>query len=384
MICKKCGAQLNSDERFCYQCGTPVSGQGNEAAAVTTQKRLWLFVLVVVVILLLLVGLLVYKFAVGNMEKHYDEQLALADRYLDELDYDRAIAAYREAITIDPSRTDAYLGLADAYAETDDIEAAIRILEEGSEATGSKKIRRKLEELREKETVQEEIQEETQDVIHEDTMEEVKVMEEIALNSVPELEKMEEFLGRFGKYVDACTAFDCNEVYDKNMHTMLDHLLNYDSCCVNFYTYPVQYPFDISLTFDLGEDPLGRYGRNYYIADEREIDWILYHIFNYTDPAIAEMKETWKDPAVKHPVDGYLYDGTYYLEFGTGEGGFIAQVDAAWYDGEKYRVRYHLNWGYMGEYYPDDQLAPQEAEMLLKEIDGVSYWTILSNKESRG
>ena len=71
--------------------------------------------------------------------------IELADRYLDELDYDRAIAAYKEAIKIDPGQVDAYLGLAQAYEESGDIEAAIRILEDGYKETESKRIKKRLE-----------------------------------------------------------------------------------------------------------------------------------------------------------------------------------------------------------------------------------------------
>ena len=151
MFCNKCGAQLNDDERYCYQCGASVAGQNQDTVSVNKQKQLWPFILIIAVVLLVLVGLLIYNFASGSTEKKYNDQLELAERYLDELDYDRAIAAYKEAIEIDPRQAEAYLGLANAYEESGDIEEAIRILEDGYAQTGERKLEKQIKRLKEKE-----------------------------------------------------------------------------------------------------------------------------------------------------------------------------------------------------------------------------------------
>ena len=67
-------------------------------------------------VLLIAVGVLIFVMS-DSPAKKYEEQLKLAQRYLDELDYDKAIAAYRAAIDIDLKAEDAYLGLAEAYVE---------------------------------------------------------------------------------------------------------------------------------------------------------------------------------------------------------------------------------------------------------------------------
>jgi len=46
-----------------------------------------------------------------------EKQLDLGAKYLEELDYDNAIAAYTAAIEVDPANIDAYVGLAKAYEE---------------------------------------------------------------------------------------------------------------------------------------------------------------------------------------------------------------------------------------------------------------------------
>ncbi len=44
-------------------------------------------------------------------------QIMLGDKYLSELDYDNAVAAYRMALDIDPNRSDVGIMLGDAYVK---------------------------------------------------------------------------------------------------------------------------------------------------------------------------------------------------------------------------------------------------------------------------
>ncbi len=74
----------------------------------------------------------------GSAGRKLREQLALGDRYLSEMDYEKAVAAYRAAIEIDPDAKDAYegftlayLGWADAEAEGVGTPQAIVRLEQG-------------------------------------------------------------------------------------------------------------------------------------------------------------------------------------------------------------------------------------------------------------
>ena len=71
----------------------------------------------------------------NDPQRKIEKQLALGDRYLSELDYDKAVAAYKAVIEIDPKNTDAYLGLAKAYTGMGDHAAAADILAEGYEQT---------------------------------------------------------------------------------------------------------------------------------------------------------------------------------------------------------------------------------------------------------
>ena len=69
----------------------------------------------------------------GSPEYRLKKQLEIADRYLSELKYEQAIAAYEQALGIDPMSVEAYLGLAEAYIGMGDKEAAREALKHGLE-----------------------------------------------------------------------------------------------------------------------------------------------------------------------------------------------------------------------------------------------------------
>lgn len=58
-------------------------------------------------------------------------QLSLGEKYLNELEYENAIQAYRKALSIDPMAEEAYIGMANAYIAQKDYENALAIIEEG-------------------------------------------------------------------------------------------------------------------------------------------------------------------------------------------------------------------------------------------------------------
>ena len=73
--------------------------------------------------------------------------LSVAQRYLDEKNYEQAIIEFKRVLELDPTNIDAYLGLADAYIAIGDIDSAIDILRKGVEVTGDSRIKRKLDKL---------------------------------------------------------------------------------------------------------------------------------------------------------------------------------------------------------------------------------------------
>ncbi|MGN0691125.1 MAG: leucine-rich repeat domain-containing protein, partial [Oscillospiraceae bacterium] len=76
-----------------------------------------------------------------------DSLMSTAQKYLIELDYEQAIAEFEKIIELEPNNVEAYLGLAQAYRDSGDIDKAVEVLEKGYEITGDERLRSMLEEL---------------------------------------------------------------------------------------------------------------------------------------------------------------------------------------------------------------------------------------------
>ena len=69
----------------------------------------------------------------GNREGNAQEQLSLGERYLAEMDYERAVAAFELVIELEPRNIDAYIGLSKAYEGLGDTDLAMEALETARE-----------------------------------------------------------------------------------------------------------------------------------------------------------------------------------------------------------------------------------------------------------
>ena len=86
------------------------------------KKKLVSLGVAVVLILVVLVGV----FAVGgNNGRKLQEQLDLGNKYLDEMDYERALVAFHAVLEIDPKNADAYEGLISIYAAQQDAQGIV-------------------------------------------------------------------------------------------------------------------------------------------------------------------------------------------------------------------------------------------------------------------
>ncbi len=165
MFCSNCGKEIEDDASFCRFCGKklreagPADSKGTEPATnnrydiasdtVVSKKKNnsgLVIAIAAVAVLLIAVGIVIFVKSSSPARK-YEEQLKLAQHYLYEQDYDKAIAAYRVAIEIDPKSEAAYLGMAESYAEKGELQAAIDILKEGLEKTESVAMEERLAEL---------------------------------------------------------------------------------------------------------------------------------------------------------------------------------------------------------------------------------------------
>ena len=99
------------------------------------QNKAWLILIPVVVLAIVMMAVGGYML-LSNASDEYAEQISLAVQYIEDKDYDSAIAAFQNAIEIDNSRIDAYEGLARIYAARKDsgkLQEIIRLYEENND-----------------------------------------------------------------------------------------------------------------------------------------------------------------------------------------------------------------------------------------------------------
>lgn len=123
MICPKCGNENRDNSTFCRSCGTKLSSEiqnfdnavaQTHAPSVSYRRKSLLIVLSVIAVLLIFLGVIIIVGSKSSFNK-YQEQLDLGNRYLSEMNYEQAIAAFEAAIEIDPKNVEAYKGLIEAY-----------------------------------------------------------------------------------------------------------------------------------------------------------------------------------------------------------------------------------------------------------------------------
>ena len=93
----------------------------------------------------IIAAVIVFLFYINSDTVKAKRQLELAQRCLSGEDYEQAVSVFEEILGIDPENEEAYLGLAEAYAATDDLQGAVSTLEEASRKGGSEKILTMLE-----------------------------------------------------------------------------------------------------------------------------------------------------------------------------------------------------------------------------------------------
>lgn len=131
MYCNNCGQEVNEQAKYCPRCGAPLresadaqqqgepkmsyeSGREPQKQKKKSHKLLIILLILCALILAAIIGVLLYT---GTDSYKVNRQLSLGDRYLEEKDYERAVAAYEKAVEIDPKSVDGQVGLATAYTE---------------------------------------------------------------------------------------------------------------------------------------------------------------------------------------------------------------------------------------------------------------------------
>lgn len=109
------------------------------------RKVLTIILVIEAIIIIAIAAFLVI--CMNNKTVKINKQMELAQNYLLEEDYDEAIAAFEEVINLEPKIVEAYIGLAEAYAQSGDLEKAAKILKKGYKRTDSEELKEQLDEL---------------------------------------------------------------------------------------------------------------------------------------------------------------------------------------------------------------------------------------------
>lgn len=140
MKCTNCGYENPQGAKFCGKCGMDLMVNHTEgrkkkeeiknrrkSSTVSTEpvkkKGKKIAILLLSVCVLIAVAVAAYLSVMSHPEKRYERALKTAEKYLEEENYDQAIAKYKQAISIDPKQVEPYRQLAKAYIATENTDA---------------------------------------------------------------------------------------------------------------------------------------------------------------------------------------------------------------------------------------------------------------------
>lgn len=109
-----------------------------------SRRRLLLFA-VTGAALVLLAAIIAGVAVFGDSGRRIQEQLDLGTKYLEEMDYERALAAFNTVLSIEPQNADAYLGIVEVYMRANENESALEYAREGYEVTGDERLKEKVD-----------------------------------------------------------------------------------------------------------------------------------------------------------------------------------------------------------------------------------------------
>ena len=141
MICKNCNAQNEDTARFCRRCGAPIAEQESYQAEPKKKSKAGILAAIgVILIAIIIAGVFMMRTNQVKKQEQYNQYVAEGDKYLEELDYDKAEESYLSAINVAPKEEEPYLSLADLYVSQEDYDKAIAILEQAEKNTSKESI----------------------------------------------------------------------------------------------------------------------------------------------------------------------------------------------------------------------------------------------------
>ena len=150
MRCGKCGGENNDGAKFCAYCGSPleterasenrrmdstdIQRRPNVPPDSTKKRKKWPWLLCAAVLVIAAAAGGVFVFLENRQEKQYEALLDSGNRYIEELDYEKAEDSYLQAISIDPKQKEPYLKLIDIYIAQEEYDQAAETAEKARDS----------------------------------------------------------------------------------------------------------------------------------------------------------------------------------------------------------------------------------------------------------
>lgn len=170
--CKNCGRELPDSAKFCGGCGKSVEMLNeneyesstvlnetvsyNDESVVEEKKKAktkskYFIIFGVVIVLVAIVSVICFGLKDKKSVKEYEQYIAMAENYVEELDYEQAVDTYLKAIEIKPKEREPYIRLAEIYLEQEEYDKAEEILDKADEAGAEQTFdqKEKAEEIKE-------------------------------------------------------------------------------------------------------------------------------------------------------------------------------------------------------------------------------------------
>ncbi|MEE1032351.1 MAG: zinc-ribbon domain-containing protein, partial [Ruminococcus sp.] len=100
MYCRKCGTKNEADDKFCTGCGAALQKDTYIASEAKKSKKTNVKLFAGIGIAILLIACIIAAiliFPEKRREKQFNDLVVCAERYFEELNYEKAEAAYLEA-----------------------------------------------------------------------------------------------------------------------------------------------------------------------------------------------------------------------------------------------------------------------------------------------
>ena len=347
-------AEVKNENEIVNETGAEVKADGTQ---VVTKKKKFIpvFILVGMIVFAVIPAIvLIVAFTFAFPKKRLNDKIKLGEKYITQLDYEKAIMTYKEAIEMNPKSVAAYLGIADAYEGLADQQIAafdvkeayntlsrgVSTLENGYEKTKSKEVDERLTQLKLK-------------------ADNTKIKPVAGNDCPPELKA---FLNRF--------CWNNSEDFRGETPEELARIMR-NMFTLSFYCDFSVYPEGNAELSDVWDYPR--------VLNADAVDWILENVYNFDPELVARNKEA--DFEEKYLPDTGSADATWQYDkdanvfntmcYGVGDGPMvlIRQVEKS---GKIYFVNYEVydSLGYSMD--SENRYAILEE----KTVDGSTFWSV--------